>query len=289
MADHIKVDYEKTDICSELGTDKFSYPILLSLPHSGQFFPQEFFLMTKLPLNKLRTNEDLFVDELLAPLVNDGIAMIKMNIARAFIDVNRDKIELDEKMFYDYPADKIIFENSRCRSGYGLIHRIAHAGENIYDAPISYVEVQERIKNVYDVYHKRLNSLISKCVQKFGFCYVLDCHSMPSKICSIMDDNTKIDVCIGDLFSQSCPPYISDVLRLRLLNKGYEVLKNVPYSGAYTIFNYCQPRKKIWTLQLEVNRTLYANEEELTKNDNFEKVKADLCDAILHFAKSLKA
>ena len=112
---------------------------------------------------------------------------------------------------------------------------------------------------------------------------------MPSKICSIMDDNTKIDVCIGDLFSQSCPPYISDVLRLRLLNKGYEVLKNVPYSGAYTIFNYCQPRKKIWTLQLEVNRTLYANEEELTKNDNFEKVKADLCDAILHFAKSLKA
>ena len=70
MADHIKVDYEKTDICSELGTDKFSYPVLLSLPHSGQFFPQEFFLMTKLPLNKLRANEDLFVDELLAPLVD---------------------------------------------------------------------------------------------------------------------------------------------------------------------------------------------------------------------------
>ena len=285
----IKIDYKKLNVFDESAVDQLSYPLVLSMPHSGTIFPEEFFGMTNLCLDELRANEDLFVDELLEPLAKQGIASIKMNIARAFIDVNRDKIELDEKMFYDYPADKIIFENSRCRSGYGLVHRVSSSGKPIYAEPISYNEVQERIKNVYDVYHKRLNMLVAQCVQKFDFCMLLDCHSMPSKICSIMQDDTKIDICLGDLFAQSCPSYMSDVLRGNLVGKGYAVLKNIPYSGAYTTFNYCQPRKNIWTLQLELNRALYAHEDSLMKNANFERVQKDLCDSVLAFAKSLKA
>lgn len=287
LAHKIEIDYRKFNVYSEHATDKFAYPLVLSLPHSGQIFPEEFFELTKLSPQELRSNEDLFMDELLAPLFKENIAALKMNIARAFIDVNRDKIELDEKMYDDYPADKIIFENSRCRSGYGLIHRVTALSKPIYKAPISYAEVLLRIKNVYDVYHKRLNAIIAKHTQKFGFCIVLDCHSMPSKICSIMDDNKKIDICLGDLFAQSCPLQISDILLNNLQSKGYEVLKNVPYSGAYTTFNYCQPRKKIYTLQLEVNRSLYANEQDLTKNQQFEKIRSDLCSSILAFAKSL--
>lgn len=285
----LNIDYKKFDIYSEKATQQFKLPLLVSVPHSGRVFPEEFFAITNRTLDELRTNEDLFVDELLDPLAEHGISTIKANIARSFIDVNRDKIELDEKMFYDYPADKIIFENSRCRSGYGLIHRVCANGKPIYENPISYIEVQARIKSVYDVYHKRLNFLVNKCVQKFGCCFLLDCHSMPSKICSIMGDDQKIDICLGDLFSQSCPPSISEILCENLKKKGYEVLKNVPYSGAYTTFNYCQPRKKIYTLQLEINRSLYANENKLSKNKAFEKVQKDLCDSILNFANTLKA
>ena len=289
MSGLIKIDYRQIDVYTQAAVSEFSFPLILSIPHSGRFFPEEFFALTNLSEEDLRANEDLFVDEILAPLIKEGIPTLKMNVARAFIDVNRDKIELDDKMFYDYPADKIIFENSRCRSGYGLIHRITNAGKSIYVDLISYAEVQERIKNVYDVYHKRLSALIHKCIQKFGFCYVLDCHSMPSKICSIMQDDSKIDICLGDLFAQSCPPSISDVLYQDLLQRGYEVLRNIPYSGAYTTFNYCQPRQKVWTLQLEINRSLYADEGRLEKNENFEKIKKDLSESILRFASSLKA
>lgn len=287
MVHSIEVNYKKLKIYEEYATGKFAYPLILTLPHSGNIFPEEFFALTNLSIEELRSNEDLFMDELLAPLQEKNIAMLKMNIARAFIDVNRDKIELDEKMYFDYPADKIIFENSRCRSGYGLIHRVNASSKPIYSEPISYAEVQNRIKNVYEAYHKRLSTLISKHVQKFGFCIVLDCHSMPSKICSIMDDNKKIDICLGDLFSQSCPAQISNVLQKTFSSKGYEVLKNVPYSGAYTTFNYCQPRKKIYTLQLEVNRSLYADEQNLSKNSSFQKIQTDLCNSISDFAKSL--
>lgn len=285
MSHLIEIDYGKINVYNEEATDKFAYPLLLTLPHSGRLFPEEFFQLTNLKLEELRGNEDLFMDELLAPLTKEGIATLKMNVARAFIDANRDKIELDEKMYFDYPADKIIFENSKCRSGYGLIHRVTSSGKNIYTAPISYNEVQKRIKNVYDVYHKRLNALITKCCHKFGFCIVLDCHSMPSKICSIFDDNKTIDICLGDLFLQSCPIEISNILKNNLASEGYEVLKNVPYSGAYTTFNYCQPRKKIYTLQLEINRSLYANEQTLTKTHLFDKIQTDICSSVLNFAK----
>ncbi len=289
MVQPFYVDYKKIDVCTETGLDRLEFPLVLSVPHSGKVFPQEFFALTNRTLDELRTNEDLFVDELLEPLEKNGIACLKQNVSRAFIDVNRDKIELDEKMFYDYPADKIIFENSRCRSGYGLIHRVCAGGLPIYEEPISYNEVQERIKKVYDFYHKRLNAIVNKCVQKFGFCFLLDCHSMPSKICSIMGDEKKIDICLGDLFSQSCPAEMCENLNKILLNKGYAVSKNVPYSGAYTTFNYCQPRKKIYTLQLELNRALYTTEEKLSKNSSFDKVQKDLCEAVLDFAKSLIA
>jgi len=283
----IEVNYKKLKIYEEYATGKFAYPLILTLPHSGNIFPKEFFSLTNLSEQDLRSNEDIFMNELISPLQKENIAILKMNVARAFIDVNRDKIELDEKMYFDYPADKIIFENSRCRSGYGLIHRVNASSKPIYIEPISYLEVQKRIKNVYDVYHKRLSTLISKYVQKFGFCIVLDCHSMPSKICSIMDDDKKIDICLGDLFSQSCPLQISDVLLHSFAAKGYEVLKNVPYSGAYTTFNYCQPRRKIYTLQLEINRSLYADEQTLTKNSAFEKIQKDLCSTVLEFANTL--
>jgi len=102
-----------------------------------------------------------------------------------------------------------------------------------------------------------------------------------------MPDSPKIDICLGDLFLQSCPKELSDEFESVLTKKGYEVLKNVPYSGAYTTFHYCEPRQKIYTMQFEINRALYADERNLDKSKNYEKIKADVCAAILDFAKML--
>ncbi len=287
MTINIQIDYSKFQVYTEYNTENFNLPLILSIPHSGQFFPEEFLKVTNRSIEELRSNEDLLVDELLSPLFNQNITAIKLNTARAFLDVNRDKIELDENMFDDYPSDLMIYENSRCRSGYGLIHRVTADGQAIYKAPLKFSEVQKRISNVYEVYHARLNELILKCVDKFGFCLLLDCHSMPSKICSIMQDDSDIDICIGDLFEQSCPVQISSLLEQNIKAKGYSVYKNLPYSGAYTTFHYCQPRKKIYTLQLEINSSLYANEIKLNHNSNFTKIQKDIVSSILETLKNI--
>lgn len=281
------VNYKNVTVFNEQGTDDPKYPLLVCVPHAGTYLPDEFLKASLLDKKQLLSNADLFVDELAMPLVNIGIPVISMQIARSFIDVNRDKIELDAKMFYDYPADKIAVENNRCRFGLGLIHRIDAENNPIYGGLISYSEVQQRIKNVYDVYHKRLQYLINKCLKKFGICLLLDYHSMPSKICSIIPDSPKIDFCLGDLFSQSCPTQYTACLQENLKNKGYMATVNVPYSGAFTTFNYCQPRRKIYTLQLEVNRGIYADEKSFEKNSNFQKVSLDVAESVHELAKKM--
>ncbi|MBP5616011.1 MAG: N-formylglutamate amidohydrolase [Alphaproteobacteria bacterium] len=280
--------YQDLKIYELYGDNDPQYPVVISVPHAGRVFPSTFWNMTNLTEQALRGNEDCYMDEMLMPLANKGIPILSMNIARAFIDVNRDQIELDDHMFEDYPADRVIFENSRCRSGYGLIHRVTADSKPIYKGLLSYQEVQQRIKDIYAVYHQALRKMVNDCAEKFGYCFLIDCHSMPSKICSIMQDDAKIDVCLGDLFGQSCPEVLSASLKSALEQKGYEVLKNVPYSGAYTTFHYCEPKQKKYTIQLEINRALYVDEQTFEKKDCYEKIMSDLTESILQTAVKLK-
>lgn len=284
----MSVDYGCLKVYTQAGLDELKFPLIVSVPHAGMCFPDGFFEMTKLTEKDLNGNADLFVDEFVLPLASKGIGVICLNIARAFIDVNRDQLELDPKMFADYPADKMVFENNRCRFGLGLIHRIDSKGELIYKKPLIYEETMLRVKNVYDVYHQALKNAVDACLKKFGFCLLLDCHSMPSKICGILPDMPQMDFCIGNLFSQSAPADVTLHLKQTLEDKGYAVSENVPYSGAFTTFHYCAPRNKIYTLQLEINRALYADEENLCKNKAFETVKNVVFEAVLSLAEYLK-
>lgn len=284
---NFKIDYTSFPVFETKNTDTPQYPLILSIPHSGKFFPPDFLKQVNSNEETLRRNEDIFVDELLQQAVDFGIPTIKMLVSRVFIDLNRDRLELDPAMFYNYPKDKDVLFDKHCRVGFGVVHRINYQRELLYKGLLDYREVEARLKNVYDVYHKELQKIINKCLKKFGFCMVLDCHSMPSKICSIIDDRSGIDICIGNLFSQSCPQEMSDFLAGQFWNKNYKVEFNCPYSGAYITFNYCQPRKQMYTLQLEVNRALYADEDRLTRNDNFWNVADDVSDAVINFAQSL--
>lgn len=282
-----KIDYKKIPVFTDYNIDNVKFPLILSMPHSGSYFPPEFLQQVNSSVDVMRHNEDIFVDELMQPAIDAGIPTIKMLVSRSVIDLNRDRLELDPTMFYNYPKDKDILYDKHCRVGLGVVHRINYLREPLYKGLLDYKEVELRLKNLYDVYHKRLQQIIQKCVKKFGFCLVLDCHSMPSKICSIIDDRSGIDICLGNLFSQSCPQEMSDFFAGQFWDKNYKVEFNCPYSGAFITFNYCQPRRKMYTLQLEINRVLYANENALQKNEHFYQMSDDVSNAIINFAQYL--
>ncbi len=278
------VNYKNLKIFEEYNSKDLNFPIVLSSPHSGRDFPPEFLANSVLSENELRSSEDSFVTEIVTEASEAGIPLLSMNIPRTFVDVNRDKIELDEKMFFDAPLSQNGAGCRRCRVGLGVIHRIVYPNKNIYDGLLSYKEGQARLKNVYDVYHKRLKQLVDRCVRKFGFCLLIDCHSMPSLICNIMDEKKSLDFCLCTLFDESCPTQMSEFLSRTLESKKYRVEFNRPYAGAYIAFNYCQPRKNIYTLQLEINRGLYMDEKKFAKKPKFQKISHDISQSILDLA-----
>lgn len=281
------VDYKKIEVFEEKNAEKPKFPLVVSVPHSGTVFPSSFLDNIAFDEKTLRRNEDLLVDRLLQTVADVGLSMIKANVSRVFVDLNRDRLELDPSMFYNYPKEKDVLYDKHCRVGLGVVHRINFRREPLYRGLLDYHEVEERLRNVYDVYHKRLKQIVDRCVRKFGFCLVLDCHSMPSKICSIIDDRSGIDICLGNLFSQSCPQEMSDFLAGQFWSKNYKVEFNCPYSGAFITFNYCQPRRKMYTLQIEINRALYADEEMLKANENFYTVADDVSQSIIQLAQHL--
>ena len=91
-----RVDYNKFKVMDEFNTDELKYPLILSIPHCGTVFPEEFLRAVRHDVMTLRKNEDILVYDLLEPAIRDGgIAAIKLNVSRSFIDVNRAKVELD--------------------------------------------------------------------------------------------------------------------------------------------------------------------------------------------------
>ena len=277
---NFRIDYKKIKIFEEYNTKDLKFPIVLSSPHAGTLFPEEFLSNSCLSKEELRTSEDCFVTEIVKEASDAGIPLISMNVPRTFVDANRDKIELDESMFFDAPNPSSTISR-RCRVGLGIIHRVIYPNKNIYDGRLSYEEGMDRLKYVYDPYHKQLKKLVDRCVKKFGFCLLIDCHSMPSMICNIMNDERPLDFCLCTLFDESCPTQMSEFLSRALEAKQYRVEFNRPYAGAYIAFNYCQPRKNIYTLQLEINRGLYMDEKLLVKNIKFQSVSKDICQSIL--------
>ena len=282
-----RINYKKLKIFDEFNTKDFQYPIVLSSPHSGSDFPQEFLQNSCRSESELRSSEESFVNELIVDASNAGIPMISMNIPRTFVDVNRDKIEIDDTMYFDKAPSADTIGSRRCRVGLGVIHRIVAQNKPIYDGLISYAEAQERIKYVYEPYHKRLKQLIDKCQKKFGFCLLVDCHSMPSKICNIMNETKPVEFCVSNLFDESCPAPISEFVGQQLSQKGYRVEFNRPYAGAFITFNYCQPRKNIYTLQLEMNRSLYMDENVYKKNAYFQSIRSSVSESLIALGKFL--
>lgn len=285
-----KVDYDKLKIFDEFNVKEPKFPMVLSSPHAGRLFPQEFLANSVLTGHELRISEDCFVTELVRPASDEGIPLLSLNLPRTFVDVNRDKIELDDTMFFNAPKTTDI-NSRRCRVGLGVLHRVVYQNKNIYDGLLNYDEAKERLKNVYDPYHKRLKQLVDKCVRKFGFCLLLDCHSMPSIICNIMNETKPLDFCVCNLFDESCPHEMSQTLFDGMEKGGFRGEFNRPYAGAFITFNYCQPRKNIYTLQIEVNRGLYMDEQSYQKKPNFQDISRHISQAVVelgHFLLDFK-
>ncbi len=239
-------------------------PIVLASPHSGRCYPQELIDSSRLDPHALRRSEDSFVDEIFAHAAEAGAPLICATFARAYLDMNREAYELDPRMFDDKLPAYVNTQSTRVACGLGTIARVVAHGQEIYARKLKFAEAVERVNRCYRPYHAALRRLIDQTVRQFGFCILLDCHSMPSLGGDAPESRVPVDFVLGDCHGKTCVPAVVDVAERQLTSLGFATARNTPYAGGYTTRHYGRPDLGVHALQIEINRALYMDEKLLT-------------------------
>ena len=240
-----------------------SIPIIISIPHSGTLYSNIFLKNILLSKKELQFSEDNYVDKILEKALGGNISYVKANFPRSFIDVNRSPLELDSLMVSSNIPTIDKFNLTKVKSGIGVIHRVSYYGNEIYDHLLTRREIVTRLLNNYFPYHNALKLLIKNTKIFNNRLLVLDFHSMPSKF---LDKN--VDIVIGNNFNLSCNNTLSSKIINYFCDYNYSLSINDPYSGGFITKFYGKPLERVNVLQIEINRSLYMNEDTLEIKSN---------------------
>lgn len=254
--------------------------LVLDSPHSGVVYPPDF--LYTCDLATLRRAEDTHVEKLydFAPML--GAHWIEAHFPRSYLDANRNTSELDISLLnepWPHPVETNPALLSKVRLGKGLIWRITDDGMPIYERTLSVHEVLGRIEQCWQPYHAAVAQAIDAAHARHGYSVHINCHSMPAVASSHATEfpgEKHADFVVGDRDGSTASPALSRRVCDHLTALGYSVAYNHPYKGVELVRRYSNLAENRHSIQLEINRKLYMNEETLALTAGFDNLKTHL-------------
>ncbi|OQB64489.1 MAG: N-formylglutamate amidohydrolase [Bacteroidetes bacterium ADurb.Bin145] len=231
--------------------------IILHIPHSSTDIPSyDGYIVDKETIkNEVNLLTDWFTDD----LFDLPYSKIITPFSRVFCDVER---------FHD--------DSKEIMSRYGMGMCYTHTDNGNLMRMIS-PELRDKIKfEFYDQHHTLLKQSISKSLTIFEKVVIIDCHSFPD-IPLYRDLNKEMsrpDFCIGT-DEYHTPDSIKQIVKDYLINKGFSVKFNNPYSGTMIPLKYSNKEKRVIGLMIEINRKLYMDIKKsvIVKSNNYLNIK----------------
>jgi len=254
--------------------------LVLDSPHSGTVYPADFAYGCELPV--LRRAEDTHVEKLydFAPAM--GAYWLEAFFPRSYLDVNRDTTEVDVSLFDAAWPGPVATDSkvlSKVRLGKGLIWRSTDDGTPIYARKLTVTEAQTRIAQCWQPYHTALAGAIDDAHARHGYSIHINCHSMPAIASSHATEfpgEAHADFVVGNRDETTSSAALGRLVCQHLSGLGYSVAYNHPYKGVELVRRYGDPGAQRHSIQLEINRKLYMNEDTLAITPGFEPLKTSL-------------
>lgn len=245
-----------------------SSTVIFASPHSGRAYPREFLRRSVLDDLAIRSSEDAFVDMFIDGATEAGSPVLRAELPRAYIDLNRAYDELDPAVIEGVSRSN---HNPRISSGLGVIPRVVSNGRGIYRGKISRREAEARIRDVWWPYHDALQQILNETRTQFGEAILVDFHSMPHEASDAASQPgfKRPEVVLGDRFGASCRTDLVDQIETIFQSAGLRVSRNTPFAGAFIVQHYGRPSKRQHAIQVEIDRALYMNEAQVQPNGNF--------------------
>jgi len=235
-------------------------PLVISFPHVGLEWPANF--SRPRPQVDFRRNADLDVHTLYTDASALGAACVEARFSRLLVDLNRAPDDISSALVPNHPAPR---SRSSLTSGSnvpnrGVVWSVAVGNIPILTPPLPYEEFSERVGHFHHPYYRALEVLLERRRKQFGYAILLDAHSMPG----LVDG----DLILGTLEGGSCSSAIEEAALQAIgiddTKNTLDVRLNDPYRGGEVVRHFGKPERGIHALQLEVNRSLYMNENTLT-------------------------
>jgi len=141
------------------------------------------------------------------------------------------------------------------------------------------VKDKEKIINeVYNEYHKKLNSLVNRTLSYIPKVVVVDCHSFTPK-------TNESAICIGT--NKDTPLELIKEIENKIKSEGLSVSINSPFEGALVPSDFVDD-DRVFSIMIEVNKNLYLTDD-YQKNKTFEYTKKliiDILDIISEYEES---
>ena len=152
---------------------------------------------------------------------------------------------------------------------------------------LSVAEIKHRIDTYYMPYHNRLEQLIEQAHYSYGQVWHVNCHSMPAAgrptgFIRRTVSHSLADFVLGDRNGSSCDLHFTHSMRDFLRGMGYRVDINNPYKGVELVRRHGKPTTGRHSIQLEINKALYWDEQNHCRNRNYDNLKSDL-DKLMQF------
>ena len=227
-------------------------PLILSVPHSGVEFPDELQEHYRPEIVAQPDDTDWFVHDLYNFAPSLGITVIHAKYSRLVIDLNRD------------PESKPLYTDGRIITE--LAPKTDFLGNDIYvdkKRVPDEKEIERRLENYYRPYHRKIENLLQERLNEFGKVLLWDAHSIRRFVPTIREEPFP-DLILGDNDEKSAEKEIIEIALKNLKAGKYGANHNSPFKGGHITRYFGKPEKNVHALQLEMSKTNYMEDDELT-------------------------
>ncbi|TDR22737.1 N-formylglutamate amidohydrolase [Marinicella litoralis] len=211
-------------------------PLVISVPHDGALIPSDV-LSVMNPAVLDSTDRDYLIGEVF-DFEDLAYSKIKANYSRHVIDLNR---PADGKALYHNQA-----ETALCPSSTFDFQSIYQAGHEPGQA-----EIDRRIELYWQPYHDQLTELIQSAKEQFGFCVLIDAHSIDDEVPRFFEGQLP-DINVGTFDGRSCEKPLEDMVLTELAGQNnFTFVSNGRFKGGFITRHYGHPEKHIHAIQLE--------------------------------------
>lgn len=248
------------------GTAPAQPRIIVHIPHSSTKIPKLFqkeFIPEKENLrSELLCMTDWYTDELFS--CPDCLAVVHQY----------SRLVCDPERFLD-PEEEIMW-----RKGMGMYYTRMSGGGRLKREPLSSPEglrAYGRALQIYRRHHSRLTEAVRRQLDQFDRALLIDGHSFSETVLPYEPkENFQLvrpEICLG-ADPYFTPDPLLNAAKAYFTKAGLEVAVNTPFAGAIVPEPfYSQRDKRVRSLMIEVNRSLYMDEKTGQKKETFEEVK----------------